>query len=271
MRWRIDRCHVGDERTVSPVEPRRISSATGPDLLGRLGAWAGRRPRADEAGGGRAPGSVGCAAAAGEEATFAGVLLDLAERGAPVRRRRRRRAPPPRRRCGPSAPTSSRCARAEGARRAPRLPPASRRCGPRPGPRRRRRPAGAPSTVGLAEALAVARRGPAPGARRDRGRRRRAASPASCARVGRDVLVAAARRRRPADRPTCPIAAVAEVAPGAEPAGELTRRRGRRARGRGARGCRARSAGRSMNAVDLVLLQPDDPAEAVRRRSRPGR
>jgi hypothetical protein len=54
----------------------------GPDLLGRLAAWAAAAA-ADEAIAARSR-ERWLVTAAGEDATFAGVLLDLAERGAPV-------------------------------------------------------------------------------------------------------------------------------------------------------------------------------------------
>lgn len=85
---------VGDivvvERTVSSVEGRPDlfgdrsgdRSRDGLDLAGRLAAWAASA-RSDEAAGARARESF-LRRVAAEEATVAGVLVDLAERGEPV-------------------------------------------------------------------------------------------------------------------------------------------------------------------------------------------
>jgi hypothetical protein len=73
---------LGRQVTVSPVTgpPDLFDGAGG--LLGRLGAWAAEA-RADEAVASRAREAF-LRRTAGEDATFAGVVLDLAERGAPV-------------------------------------------------------------------------------------------------------------------------------------------------------------------------------------------
>ena len=78
---RTNSCHVGRRAyRFAPVDPR--VELGGPDLLARLAEWAAAAS-ADAASAARAR-ERWLRRAADEDATFAGVLLDLAERGATV-------------------------------------------------------------------------------------------------------------------------------------------------------------------------------------------